>query len=49
LADFVARMEMGKGLSTQLRLENIFNKDYNEILGYASKGRGLYLMIRYAW
>lgn len=31
-----------------IQVENIFNKKYSEILGYASKGRGLYLTLGYS-
>ncbi|MBK8517091.1 MAG: TonB-dependent receptor [Saprospiraceae bacterium] len=36
-----------KNLTATLRVENIFDIKYNEIYGYSTRGRGIYLTLRY--
>lgn len=47
LTDLSGQYAFKKHLTASLRIENIFNTQYQEILGYATRGRGLYLSIRY--
>ena len=46
--DLSARLQFSSALSTALRVENLFNKDYQEINGFRTRGRGIYLSLRYA-
>jgi vitamin B12 transporter len=43
LVDCAIRYEMNKHLTLNLRMENILDTRYSEILGYATKGRALYV------
>ena len=49
LFDIYARYQIGKGLSSTLRVQNVFNTTYYEILGYTTLGRSIYLNISYAF
>ena len=42
LIDFTLRYEFSKYLSLSLRMENMFDNKYSEILGYTTRGRGIY-------
>jgi vitamin B12 transporter len=44
-----AKYTILKGLSTMLQIENIFNVKYCDIMGYTTRGRGLYGSIRYTF
>lgn len=48
LLDFTARYNLLNNLSAVLRIENVFDKKYTEILGYRTRGRGAYLSLRYS-
>ncbi|MBM4167970.1 MAG: TonB-dependent receptor [Ignavibacteria bacterium] len=48
LVDFGARATISKGLSLTGRIENVFNLRYAEIRGFTTRGRGLYLFLRYS-
>jgi len=47
LLDAFASYDITKNIFAMLRVENIFNTQYSEILGYATRGRGVYLNLRY--
>jgi len=49
LLDLYARYQLYKGLSATLRIENVFNTNYYEILGYSTLGRSIYFNISYAF
>ncbi|MBI4946026.1 MAG: TonB-dependent receptor [Bacteroidetes bacterium] len=49
LFDLSARYEIIKSLTAMIRIENIFDTQYNEIMGYATRGRGFYGGIRYSF
>ena len=49
LLDIIIRYTIIKNISATLRVENIFDVKYNEIYGYTTRGRGLYLNLRYAF
>ena len=49
LLDLFASCKITKHFSTTLRCENVFNETYYEILGYTTRGRSLYLNLRYAF
>jgi vitamin B12 transporter len=49
LLDFQARYEILKGFSATLHVENILNTDYSEIIGYSTRGRGLYCGLSYSF
>ncbi len=36
-------------LSVSARVENVFNRKYLEINGFTTRGRGIFLSVRYAW
>jgi vitamin B12 transporter len=46
LVDWAMRYEINKCLSMNLRLENVFDTHYSEILGFTTKGRSLYFSTR---
>jgi vitamin B12 transporter len=47
LLDLSVRAAIWKGLSANLRVENVFDKKYYEINGFTTRGRGVYLTLRY--
>lgn len=47
LWDLSLRASIYKGLSANLRVENVLNKRYYEINGFTTRGRGFYLTLRY--
>lgn len=47
LLDLRAFFVWKHGLSAQMRVENAFNTQYRELAGYATRGRGLWLGIRW--
>ncbi|MDB5262952.1 MAG: Outer rane cobalamin receptor protein [Adhaeribacter sp.] len=47
LFDFSGRFTITPHLIAGLRLENLLNNSYSEINGYTTRGRGLYLNLRY--
>jgi vitamin B12 transporter len=49
LLDFSARYEIIKGFTAMVRIENIFDRKYTEIRGYATRGRGIYGGVRYSF
>ncbi len=49
LVDLSARYTICKGLSAGLRVENLFDEKYYEIYGYTTRGRSVYLNIRYSF
>ncbi len=49
LADVMVKYSITKNLNSLLRIENLFDKNYNEIYGYATRGRGFYLNLRYSF
>lgn len=49
LMNFSANYKIIKGLSAMVRVENILNTEYYEIIGYATRGRGIYCGIRYSF
>ncbi len=48
LFDISAKYQVLQNLSAVLRIENIFDREYTEIRGYTSRGRGAYLSLRYS-
>jgi vitamin B12 transporter len=49
LVDLFVKYNIIKGLSAGLRVENIFDEKYYEIYGYTTRGRSLYLNLRYSF
>jgi len=49
LLDVIINYSIIKNFSATLRVENIFDVKYYEIYGYTTRGRGLYLNLRYAF
>ncbi len=49
LLDCSASYEFAKGLFGSVRVENILNTQYSEIIGYATRGRGFYGGLRYVF
>ena len=49
LLDFRAKYNVIKGFTVMLHAENVFNTRYYEILGYSTRGRGLYACIGYSF
>lgn len=47
LVGLTASIELMKDLRATLRLDNIFDVNYQEIFGYTTRGRGVYLKINY--
>ena len=47
LLDLSLRATIYKGLSANLRVENVLDKKYYEINGFTTRGRGFYLTLRY--
>lgn len=47
LLDLSVKAIIYKGLSANLRVENVLNKKYFEINGFTTRGRGFYLTLRY--
>ena len=47
LVDFSQRFTLNKDCFINGKIENIFNVQYSEILGYTSRGRGFYLSVNY--
>lgn len=47
LVDLHIGYEVMKHLSAAIRVENIFNEKYYEIYGYTTRGRGVYLSLKY--
>jgi len=47
LFDFTAKYQVTSQLAAGLRLENALNKTYQEINGFSTRGRGVYLSLRY--
>ncbi len=49
LLDAFVSCDITKNLSAMFRVENIFNTQYYEIMGYTTLGRSIYLNLRYAF
>jgi hypothetical protein len=49
LVDCDAHWSINQHLSTSVQLENIFNTDYQEILGFRTRGRGVQLRVSYTF
>lgn len=45
--DMSGKYTLFKGLDIQIRLENLLNTEYSEILGYTTRGRGIYGGLKY--
>lgn len=43
LCNLSIRQQINNYLSASVRVQNLFNKKYTELLGYSTRGRGLYL------
>ena len=48
LLDVAARFHFTPQLTANLRVENVLDKEYQEINGFRSRGRGFYLSLRYS-
>lgn len=48
LLDLSAKLPFTSRFSAALRAENLFDKDYQEINGFRTRGRGFYCSLRYA-
>ncbi len=48
LFDLSVRATIYKGVSANLRVENVLNKKYYEINGFTTRGRGIYLTLHYS-
>ncbi|MBI3503156.1 MAG: TonB-dependent receptor [Bacteroidetes bacterium] len=49
LVDFISGATFSSNLSALVRVENIFNINYTEIIGYTTRGRGIYLSVHYSF
>jgi outer membrane receptor protein involved in Fe transport len=49
LVDLISGVKFDANLSALVRVENVFNVSYSEIMGYASRGRGIYLTVNYTF
>ena len=49
LVDLSVRWQIGKGLRMSLRGENLLNTQYQEILGYTTKGRSIFAALRFSF
>lgn len=49
LVDFSQRFTLNEHISLSARVENIFDTKYAEINGFTTRGRGIYLNVRYAF
>ncbi len=49
LLDIRAKYNVFKGFTVMLHAENLLNTEYYEILGYSTRGRGLYASIGYSF
>ena len=47
LVDFSQKLIINSDVFISGKIENIFNVQYSEILGYTSRGRGFYLSVNY--
>lgn len=48
LLDLSARVTIYKGVSAAIRVENVLDKKYHEINGFTTRGRGVYVTLRYS-
>ena len=48
LTDIVIRYEISRQFSVTRKVENLFDTDYQEINGYNTRGRGLYLKVSFS-
>jgi len=48
LFDISAKYQLLQNFAALIKIENIFDKQYSEIKGYRSRGRGVYLSLRYS-
>jgi vitamin B12 transporter len=49
VVDLSANYNITQGLTASFRMENIFNKKYSEIKGYATRPRGVFLKLAYTF
>lgn len=49
LVDFIGGVKFDANTSALVRVENIFDVSYSEIIGYAARGRGIYFTINYTF
>lgn len=49
LVDFSQKFTLNEHISLSARVENIFDTKYAEINGFTTRGRGIYLNVRYAF
>ena len=49
LVDLNARIQLTDNFRLYMNIENFFNTEYSEILGYATRGRGLSMSVRYTY
>ena len=49
LASFEASYEFNRHLSLCGRMENVFDTQYQEIYGFSTRGRGVYLKLTARW
>lgn len=48
LYDVSFRQQINKLIVISLRIQNLFNKSYSELMGYSTRGRGIYLNMDFA-
>ena len=48
LFGFTAGYRITKNIYTTLRIDNLFDTEYQELIGYSTKGRGIYLKLTYS-
>lgn len=48
LVDVASKYEFNNGINIGMKVENIFNVKYVEIKGFSTRGRGIYLNLRYS-
>jgi vitamin B12 transporter len=49
LVDLTQHVQLNRNWAANLRVENLFNKEYLEIKGFTTRGRGVYFNVRYQW
>jgi vitamin B12 transporter len=49
LIDLGINWDVSKSFSLGLKLENILNEDYQEIIGFQTRGRSAYLKLNFRW
>ena len=49
LVDFLTGINFSENVSVLVRIENLFDVSYQEIIGYSTRGRGLFINLHYGF